>query len=490
LIVVVAEPTVIVPLRAAPVLPATLYPIVPLPLPVAPEVTVIHDASLVAVQLQEAALETVIEPVLEAAAALTVVGFKVNEQFVPAAWLMVVVAEPTVIVLLRAAPVLAATLYPTVPLPAPAWPEVIVIHEAPLAAVQLQDAAPETAIEPLLAVAAALTVVGLRRNEQDAAAAWLIVAVAEPTLMVPVRAAPGLGATVNPMLALPVPVGDARVIHGTFVMADHAHVVVSDTKVPAPPAAGIGIAAGLSAYVHAGGGTGFCAAACVTANDWPAMARAELRSAPVFGSTASSTTPGPFPGDPEAMVIQLAAVVADQVHPAAVVTVTRKLPPPAPTDWAPEPDSANSHGAGACWISARMPLMTIAVCLPDAEVFGPTSTRRVALPCPDEGSIRATQLASAEAVHAHSGVVVSVTCSLPPDELTADSGPASVTLHLTTVGPVEVTDVDPQAASQTVQATGSTMLLNRRVNRQTVASAAMRLIPDTTALRSRRLWGS
>jgi len=85
LIVVVDEPTVTVPLRAAPALAATLYPIVPLPLPAAPEVIVIQDTSLAAVQLHEAALDTAIEPVLEAAVAVTVVGLRVNEQFDAAA---------------------------------------------------------------------------------------------------------------------------------------------------------------------------------------------------------------------------------------------------------------------------------------------------------------------------------------------------------------------------------------------------------------------
>jgi hypothetical protein len=40
--------TAIVPLRAPPLLPATLKPAEPLPLPLAPDVTVIHDALLLA----------------------------------------------------------------------------------------------------------------------------------------------------------------------------------------------------------------------------------------------------------------------------------------------------------------------------------------------------------------------------------------------------------------------------------------------------------
>ena len=81
------------------------------------------------------------------------------------------VAEPTVIRALRAAPLLAATLYPTVPLPVPGEPEVIVTHDASLDAVQLHDAPLDTAIEPVLAPATALTVVGVTPYEQALAAA-------------------------------------------------------------------------------------------------------------------------------------------------------------------------------------------------------------------------------------------------------------------------------------------------------------------------------
>jgi len=180
LIVTVAEPTVIVPLRAGPVLPATLSPTVPLPVPVAPEVIEIQVAPLAAVQLQDAPLETLTDAVLAPTAASIVVGSTLSEQ---PAWLIVSVAEPTVIVLLRAAPVLPATLNPTVPFPAPVAPEVIAIHDAPLVAAQVQDAALETPTVPLLAETAALTVVGLRLTAQPLA--WLTVAVAEPTVIVP-----------------------------------------------------------------------------------------------------------------------------------------------------------------------------------------------------------------------------------------------------------------------------------------------------------------
>jgi hypothetical protein len=63
-----------VPLRAAPVLAATLNPTEPLPVPLAPDVTVIHATVLVAVHAQVAPLVTVTVPVLAVAGALRLLG--------------------------------------------------------------------------------------------------------------------------------------------------------------------------------------------------------------------------------------------------------------------------------------------------------------------------------------------------------------------------------------------------------------------------------
>ena len=74
-------------------------------------------------------------------------------------------------------------------------------------------------------------------------------AVAEPTLIVPLRAIPVLTATANAMVALPVPAGEVTVIQGTSAVAVHAHAVVSD-KEPAPAAAETPSDTGFRAYVH------------------------------------------------------------------------------------------------------------------------------------------------------------------------------------------------------------------------------------------------
>jgi hypothetical protein len=61
---------VIVPARAVPVFAATLKPTVPLPVPEAPLVTVIHGAPLTAVHAHAAVVVTVTVPMLAVAGAL------------------------------------------------------------------------------------------------------------------------------------------------------------------------------------------------------------------------------------------------------------------------------------------------------------------------------------------------------------------------------------------------------------------------------------
>ena len=79
--------------------------------------------------------------------------------------------------------------------------------------------------------------------------------VAEPTLIVPLRVIPVLTATPKAMVALPVPLGEVTVIHGTFAVAVQAHVVVSD-KDPVPAAAATSTDAGSRTYVQGPGGAG------------------------------------------------------------------------------------------------------------------------------------------------------------------------------------------------------------------------------------------
>ena len=128
----------------------------PLPLPLAPAVTVIHAALLVAVQPQPVPAVTGSTPVKLAGAMLIDVDDSDTVQ-TGAAWVTVKVLPPTVKVPVRAdVPVLAATLYVTEPLPLPDAPAVIVIHAALLTAVHpqpvpaLTETTPVKPIDPTL----------------------------------------------------------------------------------------------------------------------------------------------------------------------------------------------------------------------------------------------------------------------------------------------------------------------------------------------------
>jgi hypothetical protein len=83
------------------------------------------------------------------------------------------VCPAMVIVPDRAAPGFAATLYCTAPLPEPVAPDVIVIHDALLVAVQPQPEAAETDTLPLPAFSLNALLCGLIEYEQGAA--WVTV---------------------------------------------------------------------------------------------------------------------------------------------------------------------------------------------------------------------------------------------------------------------------------------------------------------------------
>ena len=137
----------IVAVRAAPVLAATVNATVPFPLPLAPDVTVIHDAAGIAVQAHDDAAVTVTVPFPPPAAIFALVGAMLTVH--ACAWLTVKVWPPMVSVALRPAPVLAATENATVPLPVPLAPDVIVIHGALLVAVHAHPLVAVTVTEPV-----------------------------------------------------------------------------------------------------------------------------------------------------------------------------------------------------------------------------------------------------------------------------------------------------------------------------------------------------
>jgi hypothetical protein len=58
------------------------------------------------------------------------------------------------------------------------------------------------------------------------------------------------------------------------------------------------------------------------------MRTVPLRASPALGAMTMLTVPFPFPGDPDATVIQLASLAAVHVQPLMAVTVVLRVPPP------------------------------------------------------------------------------------------------------------------------------------------------------------------
>jgi hypothetical protein len=132
----------------------TLYFTEPLPVPLAPEVTLIQESLDTAVHAQPASAVTDTVPLPPLALNESLVGEMEYVQAEAAgACETVKVCPATVIVPVRALPVFAAAVKATVPLPVPLWPLVNVIHDALDVAVHAQPpfAVTDTLPEPPVA---------------------------------------------------------------------------------------------------------------------------------------------------------------------------------------------------------------------------------------------------------------------------------------------------------------------------------------------------
>ena len=106
----------------------------------------------------------------------------------------------------------------------------------------------------------------------------------------------------------------------------------------------------------------------------------------------------------------------------------------------------------------------LTVTLPWREVpfgLGAAWKATAALPCPEVGDSPDIQVASAEAVHVHSGWVATAMLPAPPAASSVDGDAVTETEHFTGVGPsaVVVVDVEPQAAT----AAANTIARNNRI---------------------------
>jgi hypothetical protein len=153
----------------------------------------------------------------------------------PVPWLTVNVWPPAVIVPVRWGPALAATVNPTVPLPDPFAPELIVIQDAEVDAFHAHPFAVCTSKDPCPPLLPRSALVGARRIAHPVPC--VTVNVWPPAVIVPARPGPALAATVNRTVPLPDPFAPALiVIHGVGVDAVHEQPdAVCTSKAPCPP---------------------------------------------------------------------------------------------------------------------------------------------------------------------------------------------------------------------------------------------------------------
>ena len=157
-----------------------------MPLPDAPEFTVIQALLLTAVQLQPPAAVTAIVSVIPPATTLTVVG-AIEELHGTPACVTVKVLPPIVSVPLReVVEALAATVYETEPFPLPLALALIVIQASLLVALHPQPVPAVTVTVPDAPAATALVDAGEIVGSQGAPA-WVTVKVLPPMVSVPVR---------------------------------------------------------------------------------------------------------------------------------------------------------------------------------------------------------------------------------------------------------------------------------------------------------------
>jgi hypothetical protein len=215
-----------------------------------------------------------------------------------------------------------ATLSLTVPLPVPLAPDATVIQLTELAALQAHPDAAVTLTVTSPPAATTFWLWGAMVLEQPADCDTVICVPA--TEIVPVRAAPLTGATLNATFPFPAPdVVPVRVIQGTSVVAFHPQLGPPETADdPVPPCA---------PNVWVSGSTEIeQPLVWVIASACPAISTEPEREAPLVGSTTIRTVPGPVPEAPSTTAAQGTVLAAVQGHPTPAVTVTVVCPPAAP----------------------------------------------------------------------------------------------------------------------------------------------------------------
>ncbi len=230
---------------------------VPLPLPLAPDVIVSQASLLVAVQLQPAAVVTLLLPEPAPAPGVSDVGEteKVQGGGAPA-WVTVTVWPAMVSVPVRGdVDVFAAMENATAPFPLPPVPDVMVIQEALLVAVHVQPASVVTVLLPEVAAAPGVSDVGETVKVQGTPAC-VTVTVWPAMVSVPVRGDVAvLAAMENATVPLPLPLApDVMVSQEALLVAVHVQPAVVVTVLLPEVAAAPGVSeVGETVKVQGGG---------------------------------------------------------------------------------------------------------------------------------------------------------------------------------------------------------------------------------------------
>jgi len=317
-------PTVIVPVRAAPVFAATLYAMVALPVPVAALVMVIHGTPAAAVHGHVEPVVSANDPVEAPAAAVTVDGAIVKVQAGGGGGIAPDCVTPRATPAIVAAPCravfdgFAVSVNWTVPGPAPFAPAVTVIQSADEAAVHGHDPGIDTATDNDRASGPTENDAGESVAAQTAdAPACEIVTFCPATETLPLRAAPALALTVTVTLPGPLPFAPAVTwIHSAWLAAVHAQPPCESTRTvtdppPAPTFADAGVAVNAQA-----------APSCEIVT-WAVLTVIVPRRPPVsvFACTRNDTDPSPCPLASDVIAIHGALLAADHVQSRVVFTL-------------------------------------------------------------------------------------------------------------------------------------------------------------------------
>ena len=327
-----------VPFRgAAVVLGVPLNSTEPVPVRLAPDVTVSHVAVLVAVHGQDAEVVTVTAlPGPPPAATAWLVGLI---PYVQAICETVKVWPAIVSVPLRGAVVLSVALNSTEPLPVPRAPDVTVSHVALLVAVHGQSAA-------------VVTVTGLP-GKTPAASVWLV------ELIAYVQAG-GAGGGVGEGGVGEGGVGEGGVGEG-------------------------GVGEGGVGEGGVGGGGACGMPRWMTVCMRSAMVTVPVRLLlPLLALTRYSTLPLPAPSVPEVIVIHSALLRAVHLHASCVVTTMLAVSESADNvrrSWS----IVKRHGAASCLTRTRLSLMAISSSRIKGNGLGAATNATLASPWPDAG---------------------------------------------------------------------------------------------------------